>query len=97
MGLMHTGITKFRFSNQNKKSEGELIFIEKTHLRREKPTIVAFLKYRLSSAVLDFEGAIWVTFGTSMTVMWCFDFFVRRLRKRQRCPPAAFAVSYVCL
>jgi hypothetical protein len=87
MGLMHAAVTKFRFSLQNKKSEAELNFAEKMRLLREKPTIVAFLKYRLSSALLDFEGAIW----NERDVFWCFDLsFVERARgdaARRRCLP----------
>jgi hypothetical protein len=40
-----------------KKSEAELNFLDFFNLLREKPTIAAFLKYRLSSALLDFERA----------------------------------------
>jgi hypothetical protein len=42
-----------------KKIKVELIFLEQRGLLREKPAIVAFAKFRLSSALLDSEGEIW--------------------------------------
>jgi hypothetical protein len=51
------------FRARRKKSEGELNFRQKSRFLREKPTKVALLKYRLSSALLDSEGEICVKLG----------------------------------
>jgi hypothetical protein len=65
---MHTVLSEFLLSSAfraaRKKSEAELNFPEKTRLLREKSTIVAFLKYRLSSALLKTRSEIWCKSGT---------------------------------
>jgi hypothetical protein len=56
--LLANSCRKFRFLHAAKKSDAELNFFENRDLLREKPTIPAFLKYRLSSALLKTRSDI---------------------------------------
>jgi hypothetical protein len=60
---IYTSVIYSAFCARTKKSEAELNFLEKSSFLREKQGIVGFLKYRLSSALLDLEGEIWCQIG----------------------------------
>jgi hypothetical protein len=94
---------KFRFLRHQKKSDAELNFRDQMRLLRGKPTNVAFLKYRLSSALLDFEGGIWRGLVPAAGLLrgpeasrGARGLQILRLRRERTCRRLAFAIGGKC-